>query len=321
MPSITLVVPVLNEEDTIPELLRRFRTALDDRKDFVLDEMLFVDDGSHDRTFELLETAAQKDHRIKIISFSRNFGHQIAVSAAFDHAEGDAVVVIDGDLQDPPEFIPTMVAKWKEGNAIVYAVRKKRKEGILKRATAAMFYRLLRIISEVDIPLDAGDFALLDKKVVDVMKRMPERSRYIRGLRAWSGFKSIGVEYDRASREAGESKYTLKKMIDLAATGIIGFSTVPLRIATYIGMFMALASIVGGVFVFVQWLVGWPGLVRGWASLMIGFFFVSGIQLFLLGVIGEYIGRIYREVQARPLYIVHKKVGFSAEQRVAPKTK
>ena len=238
-----------------------------------------------------------------------------------EKAQGDAIVVIDGDLQDPPEFIPTLVAKWKEGYDVVYAVRKKRKEGVIKRAIATLFYRLLRMIAEVDIPLDTGDFALLDRKVVDVIKQMPERSRYIRGLRAWSGFRSIGAEYDRSARAAGESKYTLKKMIDLAASGIIGFSTVPLRIATYIGMFMALASVLGGMFVFFQWLIGWPGLVRGWASLMIGFFFVSGIQLFLLGVIGEYIGRIYREVQARPLYIIRKKVGFSAEQRVASKTK
>src|SRR3989344_811270 len=315
MHSISIAIPVLNEEDTIPELLRRI-VALDGHHDLRLAEVLFIDDGSHDRTFDILRTAALKDPRIKIISFSRNFGHQIAVSAAFDHAQGDAVVVIDGDLQDPPEFIPALVAKWQEGNDIVYAVRKKRKEGVAKRTIAALFYRLLRMIAEVDIPLDTGDFALLDRKVVEVMKRMPERSRYLRGLRAWSGFRSIGIEYDRNARAAGESKYTLKKMIDLAASGIIGFSTVPLRIATYIGMFMALASVLGGMFVFFQWLIGWPGLVRGWASLMIGFFFVSGIQLFILGVMGEYIGRIYREVQARPLYIIGKKIGFDEEDTV-----
>jgi glycosyltransferase involved in cell wall biosynthesis len=311
MRTISVAVPVFNEEKNVPQLLSRL-LALKDETGFELKEVIFVDDGSRDRTFELLRQGASQNSLIKILSFSRNFGHQTAVSAAIDHAEGDAVVIIDGDLQDPPEFIPALVAKWGEGYEIVYAIRRKRKEGMLKRGAYAFFYRLLRRIAEVDIPLDTGDFALIDRTVVDVLKAMPERSRFIRGLRAWSGFRSIGIEYERHARFAGEPKYTFKKLIDLAVSGLIGFSTVPLRIATYVGMLIAVASFIGGIIVItIHFTYGTEGATAGWASLMLGMFFLSGIQLLILGVMGEYIGRIYREVQARPRYIVWKKVGFN----------
>lgn len=311
MPTVTIAIPLLNEEDSVALLLKRV-LALSGRRDFDVKEIIFVDDGSTDRTFELLAVASKKDDRIKVISFSRNFGHQVAVSAALDHARSDAVVIIDGDLQDPPEAIPLFVAKWREGFGIVYGVRKSRSDGVIKKSVAALFYRMLRKIADINIPIDSGDFSLLDRKVVDVLKRMPERSRYIRGLRAWSGFKSAGVEFERDARHAGKSKYTFKKMIDLATSGIIGFSTVPLRIAAYIGFMMALLSVIGGIVVFIEWLIGDQSLVRGWASIMLAFFFVSGVQLFILGIMGEYIGRVYIEVQARPLYIVREKIGFDA---------
>ena len=310
MHSISIAVPVFNEEKNVAELVRRIVATFRNEKRSKLAEILFVDDGSTDETFELLRNEATKETRIKIISFSRNFGHQIAASAALDYARGNAVVILDGDLQDPPELIPKLIEKWLEGYAIVYGVRKTRRDGVVKRGVASLFYRLLRRIADVDIPLDTGDFALLDRKVVDVIKRMPERSRYLRGLRAWSGFKSTSIEFERAARFAGESKYTLKKMIDLAASGIIGFSTVPLRIAAYVGLVMALVSVVGGCVVLFEWFSGSFSLVRGWASIMFAFFFVSGIQLFILGIMGEYIGRIYREVQARPLYVIREKVGL-----------
>ncbi|MFZ2887238.1 MAG: glycosyltransferase family 2 protein [Minisyncoccia bacterium] len=313
MHTISIAVPVFNEEKNVPELLKRLPGVLNRHTGFTLGEIVFVDDGSSDRTLELLREGAQTDARIKILSFSRNFGHQIAVSAALDHVTGDAVAIIDGDLQDPPEFIPELAKKWLEGYAVVYAVRRKRKENIFKRAAYSIFYNVLRRIAEVEIPLDTGDFAIIDRKVVDVIKSMPEHSRFIRGLRAWSGFRSVGIEYERHARFAGEPKYTLKKLIDLAASGVIGFSTVPLRVAAYIGLIMTILSFIVGIGVIVLKLVyGSSVLGQGWASLMLAIFFIGGMQMFMLGVIGEYIGRTYREVQGRPHYIVKEKIGFDS---------
>jgi len=306
---ISVAVPVYNEEGNVRHAIERVSRALGND----LHEIVFVDDGSRDATFDELRAAALADPRVKVLSFSRNFGHQIAVSAALEHATGEAVVIIDGDMQDPPEVIPELITKWREGYEIVYATRRSRGDTFAKRVFAALFYRILRSLADVPIPLDAGDFALLDRKVVDVLARMPERSRYLRGLRAWSGYRSIGVPYDRHARERGESKYTLKQMLDLATSGIIGFSIVPLRLAVYVGLAFALLSALGACWVIVEWFLGGESLVRGWASLMLAVFFVGGVQLFIIGVLGEYIGRIYREVQGRPLYIVREKIGFGAQ--------
>lgn len=312
MPGITIAIPVLNEAETIPELLLRLRSVVD-AAGFPIAEFLFVDDGSTDDSVALLLAAQSEDPRIRVLVLSRNFGHQIAISAAIDHAQGDAIIIMDADLQDPPEVLSNMYQKWQEGYEIVYAVRNKReRESYFKKATASLFYRVLRLFAEVDIPVDAGDFCLLDRKVMAVLRTMPERSRYVRGLRAWVGFRSTAVYYDRQERFAGTTKYPLRKMLALATSGVLGFSTVPLRFATYLGLTTAtLAAVAGVIFIVLKLLYGSMFGDPGWTSLILAVFFVGGIQLFVMGVMGEYIGRIYREVQQRPLYIlrdVHERV-------------
>ena len=296
------------------EFLRRLNASFTE-KTYDLHEVIFVDDGSKDKTLDILKEHARKDPRIKILSFSRNFGHQIAVSAALEHVTGDATVVIDGDLQDPPESIPALVAQWLSGFDVVYAVRESREgETMFKKITAKLYYRILRSLSEVEIPLDTGDFALMDMKVVRVLVRMPEHSRFIRGLRAWAGFKTTSILYHRQSRYSGSSKYPLRKMIDFALTGLLGFSTVPLRIASYLGILMAVSSFVAGIAVLCfKLFTEYP--IEGWSSIMLSIFFVGGVQLSVIGVLGEYIGRIYTEVRERPLYIVREAVGFTSESQ------
>jgi dolichol-phosphate mannosyltransferase len=303
---ISIVVPVYDEEEVVPELLRRLLEA---GKSWGVYEVIFVDDGSHDKTAALLTEALAANPRLRLISFSRNFGHQVAVTAGLEHARGDAVVVIDGDLQDPPEVIERFVQKWNEGYKVVYAVREGRKENVFKRAAYALFYRVLRMMVRIDIPLDAGDFCLMDKKVVNVMNAMPERNRFIRGLRSWVGFRSIGVPYERSARTRGSSKYSLRMLFHLAFDGITGFTTVPLKFSIYIGFMTAALSFLAGILLLIlKFTVGVE--VTGWTSIVLAIFFMSGVQLCILGVMGEYLGRIYTEVQHRPVYVIKDALGF-----------
>ena len=303
----SIVIPIFNENETIPELYRRLKAVID-----TLDaptEVILVDDGSRDNSFELLKEVHSKDSRFKVLRFSRNFGHQTAISAGLDAATGDAVILMDGDLQDPPEVLPQFIAKWREKYDVVYAIRKKRKENIFKRAAYAGFYRLLRALSYLEIPLDSGDFCLMDKRVADTVRNMKERSRFVRGLRTWAGFRQTGLEYERDYRFAGEPKYTFSKLLRLAYDGLFSFSTVPLRLAVYSGFVFASVAFIGGLFIIYQKLFHGINVV-GWASTIVVIIFFGGIILATLGIIGEYISRIYEEVKNRPLYVIQDKIGF-----------
>ena len=303
---ISVVIPIYNEEEVVPELLSRLEKSSGSWKEY---EIIFVDDGSRDNSFSLLSEVAEKNSNIKVIKFSRNFGHQIAISAGLMHASGDAVAIIDGDLQDPPEMIDKFIEKWKEGYDVVYAIRASRKENIFKRVAYSTFYKLLKRLSSIDIPLDAGDFSLIDRKVVDVINGMPEQNRFVRGLRSWAGFRSVGVSYERSARFAGKPKFTLRKLFNLAFDGIISFSTTPLKISVYVGFIIALLSFLAGVYYIILKLTHGIDL-QGWTSIMLAIFFIGGVQLFIIGILGEYIGRIYTQVQDRPLYVIEKKSGF-----------
>ena len=299
-PDISIIAPVWNEADSLPEFFSRISKALKDR-DW---ELIVVDDGSTDGSDQILLQEAEKDKRIKPVLFARNFGHQIAVTAGMDYSQGKAVVIIDTDLQDPPEVIPKLIEKWKEGYEVVYAVRSERKgESFFKRISASFFYRLINRITAIDIPLDTGDFRLVDRKVVDVLNSMREHHRFLRGMSAWVGFRQIGVTYDRAPRFAGETHYTLPKMIRLAITAITGFSFFPLQVATYLGFFSALVSVIAIVVVIILRLSGNEAFF-GQATTLIAVLFFGGVQLISLGILGEYIGRLYDEARGRPLYIV-----------------
>lgn len=311
LPCLSIVVPVYNEEPTIPELHRRLTVAAEGFG--VTYELVFVNDGSRDRSGELLRGLANQDAHVRVVDFARNFGHQIAITAGMDHAQGDAVVVIDADLQDPPEVIGQMLDKWREGYDVVYAVREKREgDTFFKKVTAAAFYRLLRSITHVDIPLDTGDFRLMSRRAIEAMKLFSERNRFVRGLVSWIGFRQTGVTFIREERFAGETKYPLKKMIRFALDGIVSFSFVPLQLATYAGF-----AISGLSFLAILWVVYLrlftTQTITGWASLMVIMLFLGGIQLITLGVVGEYIGRIYDEVKRRPLYLIQALVGFERD--------
>lgn len=307
--TLDVVIPCFNEEAVIPVLLvelRSFAAKLSCKVRF-----LFVNDGSSDRTAELLDSACADDPRLACLHFSRNFGHQVAVSAGLRYATGDTVAVIDADLQDPPAVIADMLEKWREGFDVVYGVRRNRKEGALLRAAYSAFYRALRRMSNIDIPLDAGDFSLMDRRVVDGLNSMPEHNRFVRGLRGWMGYRQVGLPYERQARQAGNPKYTLRRLYRLAIDGFINFSSIPLRIASWIGAF---ASLLG--FALLVWAIGSALLYRqlppGWASLAVMILFFGGIQLLVLGIIGEYIGRIFDEVKNRPQFIVAQKSGWAA---------
>lgn len=306
---ISIVIPIFNEEENIDNLYSRLtNAAILWHHDY---EVIFVDDGSIDNSTLMLKQLVKKDRRIKSIKLSRNFGHQAAISAGLKHAKGDAVVIMDGDLQDPPEELPRFLAKWKEGYHVVYAVRRKRKENLIKRFSYSVFYRLLRMTSEIDIPLDSGDFCVMDRKVVNVLtQEMTEQNRFVRGLRAYAGFRQIGIEYERANRYAGEVKYTFSKLLKLALDGLFDFSTFPLKIATVMGLLIAFPSFLLGVFFIVHRIFNFkvlgysPSDTPGLASLAVGMFFLGGVMLIMLGIIGEYLGRIYYEVKRRPFYII-----------------
>ncbi len=311
----SVVIPVYNEEEVIRETYWRLKSVMDQTGESY--ELLFVNDGSRDQTAELIVAMGEKDPSVTLIQFSRNFGHQVAITAGMDYARGDAVIVIDADLQDPPELMLDMIAKWREGYDVVYAKRSERKgETWFKRQTASAFYRILKRMTEIDIPLDTGDFRLLDRKVCDEMKRLPEKNRYVRGLVSWVGFRQTAVEYVRDERFAGESKYPLKKMLKLSMDGMTSFSSKPLKAAGIAGV---LISAAGFVYLLVVLIEKWftRVTVPGWSSLIALQIIFSGCILMFLGVIGEYLGRIYDEVKQRPLYIVSSVYTKKSEDQPA----
>lgn len=310
--TISIVIPVFNEELVIGRTYERLSAVMGDMP--YPYELLFVDDGSTDESLHILDGIADGDDKVHLISFSRNFGHQAAVMAGIEYARGDAVVLIDADLQDPPEVIPQMVEKWREGCDVVYGKRIKRKgEGVFKKVTAFFFYRFLRSMTETDIPKDTGDFRLMDRRVCDWMRLLREKRPFVRGLVRWVGFKQTYVEYVRDERAAGETKYPLKKMLGLATDGIFSFSYKPLKLAGYVGFALSLISFVYILVVLYQRLFT-QQFQPGWASLMAIILFFNGIILIMLGILGEYMGRIYEEVKDRPLYIVARSRGVEDDK-------
>ena len=317
-PVISVIVPIFNEEEVIPELHRRMAAVLGNIGQPW--ELVCVNDGSRDASLSMLLSLREQDARVKIINFSRNFGHQIAITAGMDYALGDAIAIIDADLQDPPELIGEMFDKWREGYEVVYAVRAHRQgESRFKLWTASAFYRLLRRITDVEIPVNTGDFRLIDRQVLLTMRRLREKHRFMRGLSSWVGFRQIGIEYQRAERFAGDTKYPLSKMLRLTLDAITSFSYLPLRLSTYFGFFLALASLVGIVTTIALRLSG-NNAFFGQASTLVAVLFLGGIQLIFLGVIGEYLARIYDDVKARPLYVVSRAYGYAdlADHRNPP---
>jgi dolichol-phosphate mannosyltransferase len=304
-PTFSIIAPIYNELTNIPELYRRVKETLDATGEAW--ELVMVDDGSSDGSMEKICELAQQDGRVRPVIFARNFGHQIAVTAGLDYARGQAVTIIDADLQDPPEVILDLIAKWREGYEVVYAVRAEREgESWFKLFTASLFYRMIAAITDVKIPLDTGDFRLLDHKVVKVMQQMRERHRFLRGMSAWVGFKQVGVQYKRAARLSGQTKYPFRKMFKLAWNAITGFSYVPLQMATYLGFISAGLSILVIPVVAIMRLTGSEAFF-GQASTLIAVLFLGGVQLISLGILGEYVGRLYDEAKGRPLYIVREE--------------
>lgn len=315
-PTLSLVIPIFNEEEVIPELDRRLRQVLSVWESAIDSwEVVFINDGSKDRSFEQLKALAASEVRYKVISFSRNFGHQMAITAGIDRAEGDAVVIMDADLQDPPEVVTEMIARWREGFDVVYGVRRKRYgETLFKKISAAAYYRILRaMLGGVSIPVDAGDFRLIGRPVVLAMRALRERHRFVRGMVAWVGFRQTAVRYDRPERFAGETKYPLRKMVRFAIDGITSFSVVPLRFATWLGIATAMLSFLIAAWAFyVKFLVA--GVVQGWTTIMIAVGLGSSAQLIMTGVLGEYVGRIYEEIKRRPLYITAEELNLNPKR-------
>ena len=304
----SVVIPIYNEAEVLPVLYQRLTSTLERMGEPY--EIIFVDDGSTDDSSELLRRLRTQDSRVKVVSFSRNFGHQIAITAGLDYSSGDPVIVMDGDLQDPPEVIPELMKSWRAGNQIVFAVRARRTgESLFKRATAAVFYRILRRLTTTDIPLDAGDFRLMGRVAVEALRPLRERNRFVRGLVGWIGFRHTSIRYTRDDRYAGVTKYPLGKMIRFGLNGIFSFSFLPLQLATYLGFSVSLISFV--YLAYAVWLKLFTSqVVQGWASVIVAVLFMGGVQLVSLGIIGEYIGRIYEEVKQRPLYLVESVSGF-----------
>ena len=304
----SVIVPLYNEEAVVQDSYERIREVMDTTGEPY--EIIFINDGSKDSTYQKVREILKNDKNVKLISFSRNFGHQSAITAGMDYCTGQAVIVIDADLQDPPEVMLKMIEKWKEGYEVVYGKRIKRKgETLFKKATAKIFYRILSKTTDVEIPIDTGDFRLIDRKVCDALKAMPERNRYVRGLISWLGFRQTGVEFVREKRLAGETKYSMKKMFKLAWDGITAFSNAPLKLATYIGVSISAVSFLYLLVVICQKLFT-DTTVQGWASLVAISLFFNGVILIVLGIIGEYIRRIYDEAKGRPIYIISEKIGF-----------
>ncbi len=311
MKKISLVIPMYYEEKVANKCYEKVSNVLKSLEDKYDHEIIFVNDGSKDKTLDILEEIAKKDTKVKIISFSRNFGHQAAVTAGLKEVTGDAIVIIDADLQDPPELIPEMLELWEQGNEVIYGKRKTRKgESAFKLLTAKMFYKTLNALSDVEIPKDTGDFRLVDRKVVDVVNNLPEHNKFLRGLFSWVGFKQKAYEYERQERFAGETKYPLKKMLKLASDGIFSFSNKPIKMVGALGIISIIISVIILIYALISYIFKLNELSAGWTSLMVAITFFAGVQLLSLWVISEYIGRIYDEAKGRPQYIVDKKINI-----------
>ncbi len=310
MKKISMVIPMYYEEEVANECYNKVSKILMSLENYDY-EIIFINDGSKDKTLDILEDIAKKDEKVKVISFSRNFGHQAAVTAGLKEVTGDAIVIIDADLQDPPELIPDMLKLWEEGNEVIYGKRKVRKgESAFKLLTAKMFYKTLNALSDVEIPKDTGDFRLVDRKVVDVINNLPEHNKFLRGLFSWVGFKQKAYEYERQERFAGKTKYPLKKMLKLASDGIISFSNKPIKLVGALGIISIVISIILLVYAILSYIFKLNNLSAGWTSIMVAITFFAGVQLLSLWVISEYIGRIYDEAKGRPQYIIDKKINL-----------
>lgn len=307
-PVFSFILPIFNEQETIPETYRRLARVMDGLEGQC--EVVLVDDGSNDNSLEMMRDLHQRDPRARYVSLARNFGHQIAVTAGLAFARGDAVIVLDADLQDPPELIPTMIDKWRAGYHVVYARHiSRQRESVTKKVFAYVFYRFLRLLTNEDIPADTGDFCLMDRKVVDVLNSLPERGRYLRGLRAWIGFRQTAVPFEREPRFAGSVKYTFRKSFSLAVTGVVSFSRVPLRVATYLGLIVALFALVM-IGVVIYWRLVSPATpLIGYTIITAVILFLAAVQLLCLGIIGEYLGRVYEEVKGRPIFTLKEVSG------------
>jgi polyisoprenyl-phosphate glycosyltransferase len=310
----SIIAPIFNEEGNLDELYERISKVMNGLGEAW--ELILVNDGSRDRSTEMMDALAARDPHVRALHFARNFGHQIAVTAGIDHANGDAVVLIDSDLQDPPELIPEMIERWKAGYQVVYAVRSKREgETWFKVWTAKLFYRMINQITAVDIPVDTGDFRLMDRRVVDVLKQMREHSRFIRGMTSWVGFKQTGVSYVRAQRHAGETKYPLRKMLKFATDAITGFSFWPLQVMIYFALGMGILALLAIVIVSILRVVYGPDFFGGQATTIVLLLLLSSFQLFFLFVLGQYVARIYDEARARPLYVIAQRTNFGEDAR------
>ena len=310
----SVIVPMYNEEEVIHETYHRLKQVMDDTRESY--ELLFVNDGSKDKSASIIAEFARVDGSVRLVDFSRNFGHQIAVTAGMDYARGQAIVIIDADLQDPPEVIPQMLKRWREGYDVVYGKRLKRQgETIFKKFTAFAFYRILCLLTNDNIPKDTGDFRLIDRKVCDAMKSLQEKNRFLRGMINWVGFKQIAVEYVRDERWAGETKYPFKKMLKFAADGIFSFTYKPLKLASYMGFILSISGFLYLVYVLYEKLFTDNVTTGGWASIIAVNLVFNGIILIILGIIGEYVGRIYEEVKGRPLYIVQEEIGYDNNEK------
>lgn len=310
MKKLSMVIPMYYEEEVVNECYTRLEKVLGGLENYDY-EIIFVNDGSKDKTLELLTEIANKNKKVKILSFSRNFGHQAAVTAGLREVTGDVILIIDADLQDPPELIPDMLKLWEEGNEVIYGERKSREgESKFKLFTASMFYKTLNALSDVEIPKNTGDFRLVDRKVVDTINAMPEHNKFLRGLFSWVGYKQYAFKYERKERFAGETKYPLKKMLKLAADGIIGFSTKPLKLLGGLGITSIFISFAILIYAILSFIFSWNNLTEGWTSLMVAITFFAGVQLLSVWILSEYIGRIYDETKKRPEYIIDRKINI-----------
>ncbi len=308
---ISIIVPVYNEQGNILPLYERIRQVFASGSENF--ELIYIDDGSQDESFFNLRDLAERDKRIKVIGFTRNFGHQQAVTAGLQWCAGECAVIIDADLQDPPELIPELIQKWRERYQVVYATRTRRiGDNIFKSITASIFYRMMRLLTNVDIPLDTGDFRLIDRQVIDMLNAMPERHRFLRGMVSWGGFRQIGISYERQKRHSGKTKYPMFKMLRFALTGVTSFSFIPLQLASYFGFFISGIAFLAGLYAIYLKLFT-NATIQGWTSLMIAVLFIGGVQLITLGIIGEYIGRISEEVKQRPPFVVREKINIKVK--------
>jgi dolichol-phosphate mannosyltransferase len=309
--TLSIIVPVYNEEEVLPAFYERLTAALGTLPCGA--EMLFIDDGSSDLTPSLLADFAARDQRVRVLTLTRNFGHQAALCAGIDRCTGDAAVMIDADLQDPPELIREFHARWKQGCDVVFGRRRRLHEGLLKRFVYHVYYRLLHLLASIEIPLDSGDFSLIDRRVILGLRALPERTRFLRGLRSWVGYRQAGIEYERQVRQQGDSKYSLAKLFKLAFDGIVSFSTAPLKLALVLGLLVSLGGFVL-ILVLIYLRLSHSFDLPGWTSLMVVVLFLGGIQLTTVGIVGEYVARIYEEVKARPLYLVARSAGFETDR-------